>query len=316
MLRSLHDIKGIQRKMGLFLVRMRGLATWARVPRFLQIEPTNDCNIACRQCPNNGRGREKGYMSFALFCRIIDEAADIRVRRIHLYLRGEPLLHRRIGDMVRHLKSRDLAVTLATNGMLMDRQKVSEFMNAGMTDDDYVQLPASGRAERLQVRAPQGPASISAGSNIADLLEYRAARMMSAPPPTAKHGGTRRRRVEEEDRGERPHTPSCYASADEPAGTCPTRIWQARDVTARPSADPGQRSGQPGRCRQPWEKMTVLWNGDVALCAVDTDGRYVLGSLRRQSIMEIWNGEQLSVIRGLHRRSDFRTLPICAVCGR
>ena len=31
-LRSLHDIKGLQRRMGLFVVRMRGLATRARGP--------------------------------------------------------------------------------------------------------------------------------------------------------------------------------------------------------------------------------------------------------------------------------------------
>ena len=32
------------------------------------------------------RERERGYMSFPFFCRIVDEAADIGVRRIFLYL--------------------------------------------------------------------------------------------------------------------------------------------------------------------------------------------------------------------------------------
>ncbi len=310
MLRSLHDIKGLQRRMGLFVVRMRGLATRARVPRFLQVEPTNDCNIGCRRCPNKNRERERGYMSFPFFCRIVDEAADIGVRRIFLYLRGEPLLHHRIGDMVRHLKSRDLAVTLATNGILMDRTKVTEFMDAGMTDDDYVHLPAAGQPARIRVQTAKLPSPETTGSNIADLLEYRAARMRSGG-----EAGTRaemwRGRAEADAGGMMNATLPYPLSPDD---DCPTRIWQTRCQGA--AGDPAQRPGGAGRCRQPWERMTVLWNGDVALCTADVDGTYVLGSLRRQSIADIWNGEQFSTIRGMHKRSEFKTLPICAVCGR
>jgi radical SAM protein with 4Fe4S-binding SPASM domain len=67
-------------------------------------------------------------------------------------------------------------------------------------------------------------------------------------------------------------------------------------------------------CHQLWERMTVHWNGNVAPCHADIDGSTVLGNLGTQSIHEIWNGEEISRIRELHRQSKFEALPLCAGC--
>jgi hypothetical protein len=42
------------------------------VPPSLQLEPTNFCNLRCVSCPRDNMTREKGFMEFNLFKKIID----------------------------------------------------------------------------------------------------------------------------------------------------------------------------------------------------------------------------------------------------
>ena len=43
-------------------------------------------------------------------------------------------------------------------------------------------------------------------------------------------------------------------------------------------------------CYFPWTSMSVLWDGRVVTCCMDSNGVQVLGDLNSQSVMEIWNG--------------------------
>jgi radical SAM protein with 4Fe4S-binding SPASM domain len=80
------------------------------------------------------------------------------------------------------------------------------------------------------------------------------------------------------------------------------------------------KTGNGGRrlrtriCRDFWERMTVYWNGDVALCCEDLDGAHIQGNLKESSIREIWNGEKMRALKKLHRNRRFAELPLCAEC--
>ena len=43
-------------------------------PRGLMIEPSNICNANCVFCPSSDITRSRGFMTFELFKKIIDEA--------------------------------------------------------------------------------------------------------------------------------------------------------------------------------------------------------------------------------------------------
>ena len=105
-------------------------------PLHLDLDPTNACNLKCTMCPrthylNNGLtnwapGGKIGFMDFALFCRIIDQAADNGVYSIKLNYLGEPLLHPRVVDMVAYAKARGLEVMMNTNATLLSAAIVPE----------------------------------------------------------------------------------------------------------------------------------------------------------------------------------------------
>ncbi len=77
-------------------------------------------------------------MDFDLFRSIVNGASEIGVKRIHLYLHGEPMLHPRIEEMIQFIKSKDLRLSLTTNGMLFDRQRIRNILDSGLDSGDHI----------------------------------------------------------------------------------------------------------------------------------------------------------------------------------
>jgi hypothetical protein len=64
-------------------------------------------------------------------------------------------------------------------------------------------------------------------------------------------------------------------------------------------------------CYSPWTSMSVLWDGRVVTCCMDSNGVQVLGDLNSQSVQEVWNGPALSGLRNSFRKLDYSTFPVC-----
>ena len=72
-------------------------------PIHLDIESTNACNLRCPFCAvtyRNWGPYRKGFMDFSLYQRIIDDGVENGLYSVKLSLRGEPLLHPRLHEMV------------------------------------------------------------------------------------------------------------------------------------------------------------------------------------------------------------------------
>ncbi|NJM85173.1 MAG: hypothetical protein HC839_02785, partial [Leptolyngbyaceae cyanobacterium RM2_2_21] len=68
-------------------------------------------------------------------------------------------------------------------------------------------------------------------------------------------------------------------------------------------------------CLWAFDSAAIQWNGNVVMCPIDCDGKYVAGNIQLQSLKEIWGGS-LRWIRGNSIvRNGFRELPqICREC--
>jgi MoaA/NifB/PqqE/SkfB family radical SAM enzyme len=104
------------------------------LPPFLQLEPVGQCNLRCRMCavPFREDGPERGLaaMPFADFVRLIDGFDGLR--ELHLQGLGEPLMHPRFFDMVRHAAARGIAVSLNTNLTLLTERRARECAACGL----------------------------------------------------------------------------------------------------------------------------------------------------------------------------------------
>jgi radical SAM protein with 4Fe4S-binding SPASM domain len=85
-------------------------------PFFVQIEPTNYCNLKCPICPAGGWGfkRNKRHMKLEEFKSIIDDMEKYLLF-ITLWDWGEPLLNPALPEMISYASERDIKTVVSTN---------------------------------------------------------------------------------------------------------------------------------------------------------------------------------------------------------
>jgi len=278
-------------------------AFYPKVPPKLHIEPTNFCNIKCICCSSRRSSREKGYMDFNLFQKIIDEASKIGVKRIHLYLHGEPMLHPQIIEMISYIKSKFLSIYFVTNGMLFDREKSKAILQSGVNNDDIFTFSILGYSKEVHERVMKGVDHDKVVKNISDFLILREKFSMKRPAIKCVFGKIPEN-IHEKDRFIR-HWSNIVDHVETELLSESFRFYKQKETTIVP---------RKYTCIMLWERMMIFWNGDVTICCSDVDGNYILGNLKDKSINEIWSCKQLLSIKKLHEKKKYQKIPLCANC--
>jgi radical SAM protein with 4Fe4S-binding SPASM domain len=86
------------------------------------INLTENCNQSCGYC-YAAFDRPKQVLPLALVERVLDQAADMDVRTIVL-TGGEPFCYPELEDVLRLCRERELVCKIASNGMLLDAERV------------------------------------------------------------------------------------------------------------------------------------------------------------------------------------------------
>ncbi len=84
------------------------------------IEITNICNLECEFCPRTSRVSK--MMNTEEFTHILDEVKDY-TDFIYFHIKGEPLLHPRVGEFLDIAHEKGLMVNITTNGTLIKEVK-------------------------------------------------------------------------------------------------------------------------------------------------------------------------------------------------
>ena len=300
------SMKVIGDKIWYLLPRLAGLRSLQSIktPWSLQLEPTNLCNLSCISCPSGRSKRKKGMMDFELFRKIADDAGKAGVKRIHLYLHGEPFLHPEIMEMIKYLVVKKLPVHVTTNGMFLTEEKSRELLDTGVTPADHILFSVLGYSKEIHELVMKGVKNEVVVANILKLVELRSEMNANGPIVetifyTMPENRSDKKKYLDFWDGKVDHVRifdqisnsfAAYKSGDE-AGAARKRI-----------------------CLNIWERMTICWNGDVTLCSCDLDGDYVVGNLRESTLEQVWNSPRLVTYRSLHKNKRYGEIPLCACC--
>jgi radical SAM protein with 4Fe4S-binding SPASM domain len=66
-------------------------------------------------------------------------------------------------------------------------------------------------------------------------------------------------------------------------------------------------------CNKPWYELSVTWDGDVIACCFDYDKKVPLGSVKEQTLAQIWNGPQMQALRREFIENKVSN-PLCRDC--
>lgn len=299
-LKSFKDVGYFAQKASYVFPRLTGnVARFTEVPPSIQIEPTLFCNAACITCCHSKTTRKKGSMDWDLFTKIIDDASQIGVKRAQLFVYGEPLIHPKIVDMIRYVKSRNMGFHLTTNGSLLSGKIAEGILTAGVNSLDYLTVSILGYSAEVHEKVMLGLKHGVVVQNVHNFMDMRKKLGVNGPIVETVFYGCK------ENVHELPQFLEYWSKVVDHAINGGSAVEAFVDQN-----QPHIRRTKT--CAQLWERMAVHWNGDVASCGEDLNGVNVMGNLREQSIMEVWNGEKMRAFKQKHKDGKFEGL--CEHC--
>lgn len=146
-----------------------------------QIDPAFGCNLRCPMCKSQ-MIREQGYMlpnlDLARLARILDRYGETLIR-IWLSLWGEPLLNRRLPEIVRMCKEYDIWAMISSNlSVPLSDAAIGALLDSGI---DTIMASVDGASQAVYEQYRRGGSLDLALHNLNRLAEARARRGLRRP---------------------------------------------------------------------------------------------------------------------------------------
>jgi radical SAM protein with 4Fe4S-binding SPASM domain len=98
------------------------------------IEITSVCNLACSFCPQTKR--QANFIKIDAFTKILDEIKP-HTDYIYFHLKGEPLLHPKLDELLDLSHERGFKVNITTNGTLIDKNRHKLLMKPALRQMNF-----------------------------------------------------------------------------------------------------------------------------------------------------------------------------------
>lgn len=276
-------------------------------PDRVTVEVTNDCNVSCVFCNRQKINMDIGYMSAALFYKIIDEMAEHRPIKLVPFFRGEPLMHPEFVQFITYAKSKGIGpIQIASNGLLLDENMQNAIIEAGV---DYISFsldtldPDLYSCSRLM-----GDLDICSQNVERFGIKCKERRARGLFAPTIQVSTIN---IEQYIPGQPAFIEKWLKYADV------VRVYEEHDENGR-LVNPEVRKqidifSERKPCRKVFTDMIIYWDGRLALCNYDWDEQKKLGNVNDMSIQELWDSKEYEMIRNRHLTNCFKD-EICAGC--
>jgi MoaA/NifB/PqqE/SkfB family radical SAM enzyme len=271
-------------------------------PSCVQIEPASICNFRCVFCFqvdktfSNKNSGHMGYIELDLFKKVVDELEG-NVESITLASRGEPTLHKQLGEMLEYMNGKFLAIKINSNASLFtddlihtilsnDVQTMAFSIDAA-NKELYEKLRVNGKFEKTLKNVQR--------FNEIREKEYPTSRLV-----------TRISGVKVND----------IQNIEEMAD-----MWsEYSDLVAFTNYIPWENSYEnsindiKSPCTELWRRIFVWWDGKVNPCDYDYKSLLSKWNVKDMSVSEIWNSDYYKQLRELHLKAERKKIEPCKRC--
>lgn len=277
------------------------------LPPKLILENTNICNAACIMCPYEKMTRKKGVMSFELFKKIVDEySTSTHTKRLQMNNIGEPLLDPLIVKKIKYAKEKGIdQVFFFTNGSLLDKQISEELIDSEL---NYMVISLDGITKKTYEKVRVNLKFGDVINNIKNFLVLREKNGSDKPKIELHITLLNENRRDEKEFIKKMKNMVDYVS-----------VTYAHDWAGQQEAkniEYVQKSHQMklAPCSNLWSELTILWDGHVALCCMDYEGKVILGDISKETLQNVWSSEKLQKIREYQLKRQFDQIELCKRC--
>ena len=272
-------------------------------PPCLQIEPASVCNFRCVFCYQTDRsfsqksGGFMGTMTLDQFKQIIDQIEGY-IDFVTLASRGEPLIACDFIDMIDYTQGKFLNLKVNTNASMLTEKYAHAILSSGVKtlvfsadaaeEPLYSQLRVNGNLQKTL-------------KNIETFQTIREKQYPDAKIITRVSG-------------------VMYKPEEQNIASL-KRLWNSLvDQVSFVNYTPWEKIYQAppnlitSPCTELWRRMFVWQDGGVNPCDSDYKSNLKIGSVKENTISELWTSSQYQHLRTKHLQANRRTLDPCKRC--
>ena len=273
-------------------------------PPYLLIEPVSTCNLRCPFCFQTDKTFTKkpfmGTMKLDLFKNIIDQANELGVEAITIASRGEPTLHKDLGEMLKYAKSKEniFEIKLNTNAT-----KLTEGLCNQIFESEVNQLVIS--ADHYEKKTFE---ELRKNSNFETIVKnvkllFETRKKFKNPLTEIRVSGIDFYKSTNKNI----FRDFWIKISDEVTIGDALERWDTYNNKPHPEInDP---------CENLWDRMYIWFDGKVNPCDADYKSYLSYGNVNEFSIKKLWNSKIIKNIRNKHTTNQRSEIDPCNKCG-
>ncbi|MFJ7699882.1 radical SAM/SPASM domain-containing protein [Lysinibacillus fusiformis] len=276
------------------------------------IEITSVCNLACSFCPPTARA--KGLIKVEQFNKILDEIRP-HTKYIYLHVKGEPLLHPRIDQLLDAAHEKGFKVNITTNGTLIKKNREKILGKPALRQINFSLHSFDGHegSENREKYLGDILDFVRESREYKTIISYR---LWNLQQDHVSDVAARRNRETLEILENEYNLDYRIEEKVEPGKGVKigSNVYLNQDHEFRwPSLLEPEDEGK-GFCHALRSQAAILVDGTVVPCCLDGEGVINLGNVHEKSFSEIVDGERANnIIDGFSRREAVEEL--CRKCG-
>jgi len=290
------------------------------------IESSSLCNLKCAICPTGTSTlkRAQGMIKQDNFRHLVDEAGPY-LRYLNLYFCGEPLMHKKICEIIEYAKKKGIEqVQLHTNGnMDFDNKFIQDLVTSGL---DLLVVSIDGATQDVYEKYRRG-GSLAKSLNFIKKISAEKRESNSFYPKVEiqfilmqhnyKQLDQMKRIVRNTDADSLQlkllNPNMAKINLDKKREFLPQKELLDQFYAKVQASNPVDLT-QRRLCSLLWDSAVITWDGLVLPCCNDTDASVILGSLfNGNRFREIWNGARYRNFR-MQVQHQRRQIPLCREC--
>lgn len=307
--------------------------------RTIHIEPIAACNLKCGFCqvPGWERAKKTDPMDTALFTKILDQIPNLG--RVKIQGMGEPMLNKKLPELIGIASQRNIKTTIVTNGTLLRPEMSRKLLEAklthlsvsfdGATKKTYEALRVNAKFDEVtenitqlchlkkQMQARTHIRLVCLVSDEDVLAEIPELVELAAKMGVDEVMIKKRLKIWHQETGEGVYSFKAsyldgfpdYMNILERAHQIATKL----NINFKLVHDADYSSSYP--CRWPFDSLYVATEGKVVPCCVlGMPETWCMGDLTREPLKKIWNNK---AYRALRRGISLNRIPkLCQNCYR
>jgi radical SAM protein with 4Fe4S-binding SPASM domain len=282
-------------------------------PIHLDLETTYACNIKCVMCPFGDPTYHhppyKGSrLDMGVIKDLIREGVPLGLRAVRFNVLTEPLLIKKLPDMVRFAReSGVIDIFMTTNGMLLTEKKSQELISAGIT---HLMISLDAATAETYAVIRKGGDYTTVVKNIERFLAIRLE--MGKRLPLLRLSFSKMK----------PNAGEVDAFIKQWKGKVDYILIAGyidnihdKEKSAALAITPPRVTGKKSfHCWQPWVRCTVFANGDVFPCCMNYGRPAPVGNVYKERLADIWQSSQVKFIQDISKKGQFMKHPVCREC--